>query len=79
MHNPELKSESVDEVFMQKTISVILEKMTESEFNGDALASELNISRMGLHRAEYISNVIPDFGIILYNQYPFFITLRKII
>ena len=50
MHQPEKKSDSPDEVFMQKTISIILNKMTESEFNGDGLASELSISRMGLHR-----------------------------
>lgn len=50
MHQPEIKSDSPDEVFMQKTISIILNKMTESEFNGDGLSSELCISRMGLHR-----------------------------
>lgn len=50
MHNPEIKSDSPDELFLQKTISVILNKMSETEFNGDRLASELNISRMGLHR-----------------------------
>jgi len=50
MHKPELKSDSPDEVFIQKTISIILAKMIESEFNGDALAHELSISRMGLHR-----------------------------
>lgn len=42
--------ESPDDLFMHKTISIILEKMIESEFNGDALANELRISRMGLHR-----------------------------
>lgn len=41
---------SQDELFLQKTVSVILEKMIDSEFNGDYLASELCISRMGLHR-----------------------------
>jgi len=50
MHNPNEKTDSPDEQFLQKTISIILEKMIESEFNGDALASELSISRMGLHR-----------------------------
>ena len=42
--------ESTDVLFLQKTISTILNKMTETEFNGDALAVELGISRMGLHR-----------------------------
>lgn len=41
---------SPDEIFMQKVIRVILDKMIDSEFNGDALASEMGISRMGLHR-----------------------------
>ncbi|HEY3370082.1 MAG TPA: two-component regulator propeller domain-containing protein [Prolixibacteraceae bacterium] len=50
MHKPEIKSDSPDEIFLQKTISVILVKMSETEFNGDRLASELSISRMGLHR-----------------------------
>lgn len=50
MHKPEIKSDSPDELFLQKTISVILNKMSETEFNGDRLASELSISRMGLHR-----------------------------
>lgn len=50
MHRPAASAESPDEIFMQKTISIILEKMIESEFNGDALAGELSISRMGLHR-----------------------------
>jgi signal transduction histidine kinase/ligand-binding sensor domain-containing protein/CheY-like chemotaxis protein len=50
MHQPETKTGSPDELFLQKAISVILEKMIESEFNGDALAYELGISRMGLHR-----------------------------
>ncbi|HET6558513.1 MAG TPA: two-component regulator propeller domain-containing protein [Prolixibacteraceae bacterium] len=47
---PEANPESPDDLFMQKTISIILDKMIESEFNGDALAHELRISRMGLHR-----------------------------
>jgi signal transduction histidine kinase/ligand-binding sensor domain-containing protein/DNA-binding NarL/FixJ family response regulator len=50
MHQPQVKSESTDELFLQKTIAIILNKMIESEFNGDGLAHELNISRMGLHR-----------------------------
>jgi signal transduction histidine kinase/ligand-binding sensor domain-containing protein/DNA-binding response OmpR family regulator len=50
MHNPEIQMESPDELFLQKTIATILEKMVESEFNGDALAGEMAISRMGLHR-----------------------------
>lgn len=50
MHKPNEKTDSPDEQFLQKTISIILEKMIESEFNGDALAYELSISRMGLHR-----------------------------
>jgi len=43
-------SSSPDEMFLQKTISIILEKLIETEFNGDSLAYELGISRMGLHR-----------------------------
>ncbi len=50
MHHQEIKSESTEELFLQKTITIILNKMIESEFNGDGLAHELNISRMGLHR-----------------------------
>jgi AraC-like DNA-binding protein len=50
MHQYDSKSESTDELFLQKTIAIILDKMVESEFNGDGLAHELNISRMGLHR-----------------------------
>ncbi len=41
---------SPDELFMQKTIRVIVEKMIDSEFNGDLLAGEMGVSRMGLHR-----------------------------
>lgn len=44
------KTDSPDELFLQKAITIILNKMIETEFNGDALASELYISRMGLHR-----------------------------
>jgi len=44
------KSVSAEVLFLQKTISIILDKMIETEFNGDTLASELGISRMGLHR-----------------------------
>jgi signal transduction histidine kinase/ligand-binding sensor domain-containing protein/DNA-binding NarL/FixJ family response regulator len=50
MHQHPAKSESSDEMFLQKTIAIILKKMIESDFNGDGLAHELNISRMGLHR-----------------------------
>jgi signal transduction histidine kinase/ligand-binding sensor domain-containing protein/DNA-binding NarL/FixJ family response regulator len=50
MQHPDHKAESPEEQFLQKTIAIILLKMIESEFNGDALAAELNISRMGLHR-----------------------------
>jgi len=50
LDNLEHVSDSPDEMFLQKTISIILEKMNDSDFNGDALASELSISRMGLHR-----------------------------
>jgi ligand-binding sensor domain-containing protein/signal transduction histidine kinase/DNA-binding response OmpR family regulator len=46
----EPNQESTDVLFLQKTISIILNKMAETEFNGDALAAELGISRMGLHR-----------------------------
>ncbi|MBP1663799.1 MAG: hypothetical protein H6Q19_939 [Bacteroidetes bacterium] len=46
----EPNQESMDVLFLQKTISIILNKMAETEFNGDALAAELGISRMGLHR-----------------------------
>jgi signal transduction histidine kinase/ligand-binding sensor domain-containing protein/DNA-binding NarL/FixJ family response regulator len=50
MHNQNIKSESPEELFLQKAISIILDKMIESDFNGDVLANELCISRMGLHR-----------------------------
>lgn len=50
MQKPAAKSDSPDELFLQKSISIILNKMIESEFNGDSLAYELSISRMGLHR-----------------------------
>jgi signal transduction histidine kinase/DNA-binding NarL/FixJ family response regulator/streptogramin lyase len=50
LHQPTANVVSPDEIFMQKTIAIILDKMVESEFNGDALAQELAISRMGLHR-----------------------------
>lgn len=46
----EQNQESTDVLFLQKTISIILNKIMETEFNGDALAAELGISRMGLHR-----------------------------
>jgi len=46
----EPNQESIDVLFLQKTISIILNKMAETEFNGDTLAAELGISRMGLHR-----------------------------
>jgi len=44
------KNDSPDEAFLQKSIQIILNKMMDTDFNGDALAVELNISRMGLHR-----------------------------
>lgn len=50
LQQPSQNSESPDELFMRKVIAVIVDKMVESEFNGDALAHELSISRMGLHR-----------------------------
>jgi signal transduction histidine kinase/ligand-binding sensor domain-containing protein/DNA-binding response OmpR family regulator len=50
LNNPELDTSSPDELFLQKTISIILEKLIETDFNGDSLATELGISRMGLHR-----------------------------
>lgn len=50
LHNPDQKTDSPEELFLQKAISIILEKMIESEFNGDILAADMNISRMGLHR-----------------------------
>jgi len=43
-------STSPDELFMQKAIRIILDKMADSEFNGDLLAGEMGVSRMGLHR-----------------------------
>lgn len=46
----ETQATSPDELFMQKAIRVILEKMIDSEFNGDLLAGEMGVSRMGLHR-----------------------------
>jgi len=50
LNNSITKSNSPDEQFLQKAISIILNRMIESEFNGDTLANELCISRMGLHR-----------------------------
>lgn len=50
LHKPDLTSVSPDELFLQKTISIILDKIIETEFNGDSLAYDLGISRMGLHR-----------------------------
>jgi signal transduction histidine kinase/ligand-binding sensor domain-containing protein/DNA-binding NarL/FixJ family response regulator len=50
LQKPDHKTDSPEELFLQKAIAIILEKMIESEFNGDVLASELSISRMGLHR-----------------------------
>ncbi len=44
------KATSPDELFMQKAIRIILEKMIDTEFNGDILAAEMGVSRMGLHR-----------------------------
>ena len=43
-------TESPDEAFIRKAIETIIERIIETDFNGDALASELRISRMGLHR-----------------------------
>lgn len=49
--NPEKKPEvSPDELFLQRIIAIVLNRMVEPGFNGDVLAAELNISRMGLHR-----------------------------
>lgn len=50
LHKPDLDTTSPDELFLQKTISIILQKLIETDFNGDSLAYELGISRMGLHR-----------------------------
>lgn len=50
IQHTETKYNSPDEVFLQKAISTILDKISDTDFNGDALAVELNISRMGLHR-----------------------------
>ena len=50
LNKPDPESTSPDELFLQKTISIILEKLNETDFNGDSLAYELGISRMGLHR-----------------------------
>jgi len=50
LHKSDTTASSPDEKFLQKTISIILEKLIETEFNGDSLAYELGISRMGLHR-----------------------------
>jgi signal transduction histidine kinase/ligand-binding sensor domain-containing protein/AraC-like DNA-binding protein/ActR/RegA family two-component response regulator len=44
------KATSPDELFMQKAIRIILEKMIDTEFNGDMLAADMGVSRMGLHR-----------------------------
>ena len=49
--SPEKKPDaSPDELFLQRIIAIVMERMVEPGFNGDALAAELNISRMGLHR-----------------------------
>lgn len=45
-----LRTESADTLFLQKAISIILHRMVDTDFNGDALAAEIGISRMGLHR-----------------------------
>jgi len=50
LNKPDTVSVSPDELFLQKTISIILDKLVETEFNGDSLAYVLGISRMGLHR-----------------------------
>lgn len=50
LHSSQNESDSPEEIFLHKAISIVMEKMLESEFNGDALAADLNISRMGLHR-----------------------------
>lgn len=50
LQNPDLKVESRDEQFLQKAISIILKKMMDTEFNGDVLANDMNLSRMGLYR-----------------------------
>lgn len=50
LQSPKTTSVSPDELFLQKAISILLDKMIETEFNGDSLANELGISRMGLHR-----------------------------
>jgi signal transduction histidine kinase/ligand-binding sensor domain-containing protein/DNA-binding NarL/FixJ family response regulator len=50
IQNQSTQAESPNEQFLQKAITVILDKMVDSDFNGDALAAELYISRMGLHR-----------------------------
>jgi CheY-like chemotaxis protein len=44
------ETDSPEEIFLRKAISVVLEKMIDSEFSGNNLAKELNLSRMGLHR-----------------------------
>jgi signal transduction histidine kinase/ligand-binding sensor domain-containing protein/AraC-like DNA-binding protein/AmiR/NasT family two-component response regulator len=50
LHKPDQATDSPEELFLHKAISIILEKMIESEFNGDMLAADMGISRMGLHR-----------------------------
>ena len=46
----DVQNSTPDEQFLHKAISIILDKMMETDFNGDSLATALHISRMGLHR-----------------------------
>ncbi len=43
-------SKSLDDQFLKKAIELTINKMVDTDFNGDALANDLFISRMGLHR-----------------------------
>lgn len=42
--------QTVDDPYLQKMITIVLDKMQDTDFNGDSLAAEMSISRMGLHR-----------------------------
>lgn len=43
-------NQTPDQLFIQKVVNVILDKLLVPDFNGDMLAKEIGISRMGLHR-----------------------------
>ena len=50
MHKPDTRADSPDEQFLQKTITLVLDKLMDPELSGDMLAVQLGLSRMGLYR-----------------------------